>query len=211
VFLLRRAAPAPPPAGAAETADVLLSQRSRGDPTAPITIYEFSDFQCPFCRQFVDETMPLLEREYIATGKVRLVFVNYPIPQLHPNAPAAHNFAMCAARQDRFWPAHDLLFQRQAEWGKLPDPGEYFRRLGGPAALEPEILRNCLEQRSEDWVVQADAREAGGLGIRGTPAFLINGGLLTGAQPIEIWRPVLDSIYRTATRNPEGEGGKREE
>jgi protein-disulfide isomerase len=184
-----------PAAGGTPTADIMLPQRSRGDTTAPITIYAFSDFQCPYCRRFTEETMPILEREYIATGKARMVFVNYPLPQLHANATAAHNFAMCAARQKRFWPAHDLLFQRQEEWGKLPDPQAYFRRLGDAASRDAAALESCMGGRSEDWIVQADSREAAQLGITGTPAFLINGGLLPGAQPMEVWRPILDSIH----------------
>ena len=199
----------PPPANVSSSYAAppgnLVPERSKGDTLAPITIYEFSDFQCPYCRQFWQNTWPALERDYIATGKVRVIFVNYPIPQIHPNAMGAHNFAMCAARQGRFWPAHDLLFERQQEWEKLSDPAPYFRRLGEMAALNPEVLRACMDQRSEEWLVQSDTREGADAGITGTPAFIVNGGLLPGAQPLEIWRPILDSMYRAA-RSATGPG-----
>jgi protein-disulfide isomerase len=191
------------------TANVLLAQRSRGNPNAAITVYEFSDFQCPYCRMFWEKTLPAIERDYIATGKVRFVFVNYPVPQLHPNAPAAHNFAMCAARHDKFWEAHDLLYRHQAQWEKLKDPAGYFKTLGDSMSLEPRALASCLESRDEAWLVQSDTREGQGAGITGTPAFIINGGLLPGAQPIEVWRPILDSIGRVAVG--EKGRGKREE
>jgi protein-disulfide isomerase len=207
-WMMRRNVPAAPSAkvSAAQVEPLgnLVAERSKGDSAAPIIIYEFSDFQCPYCRQFWEKTWPALEREYIATGKARLIFVNYPIPQIHPNATAAHNFAMCAARQGRFWPAHDLLFERQKEWEKLPDPNPYFRRLGEAAKLDADVLLACLDQRSEDWLVQSDTREAANAGITGTPAFLVNGALLPGAQPLEIWKPILDSMYRAGpqTRTP---------
>ncbi len=180
----------------AQAGGIMLDERSRGNPAARITVYEFSDFQCPFCRAFWEETLPKIQREYIATGKLRLVFVNYPISRLHPNANAAHNFAMCAARQNRFWSVHDLLFLHQKQWEDLADPAWYFRVLGDSAALDRPALADCVTRKAEDWLVQAESREAGSAGITGTPAFVINGGLLPGAQPIEVWRPILDSIYR---------------
>jgi protein-disulfide isomerase len=181
-------------------AGALFTERSRGDTAAPITVFEFSDFQCPFCRRFSQEILPVLEREYIATGKLRLIFVNYPIPQLHPNAAAAHNFAMCAARQKQFWPVHDLLFHYQREWEKLADPNRFFRKLADSVSLNRPELAICMDRKTEDWLVQAEAREAGTAGVRGTPAFVINGGLLPGAQPMEVWRPILDSIFAASQK-----------
>jgi protein-disulfide isomerase len=180
-----------------------LPERTKGNPSAPITIYEFSDFQCPFCRQFWATTLPALEREYIATGKARLIFINLPISQIHPNARAAHDFAMCAARQQRFWPTHDLLYRHQNDWAKLSDPGPYFRALAESAAVDRRALSDCTAQHSEDWLVRAETHEAERLGISGTPAFVINGGLLPGAQPVELWRKILDSVYLVTQKQPE--------
>src|SRR5204863_3912242 len=99
---------APQGRGSRQTRDPLAA-RSKGRPDAPITLYEMSDFQCPYCRAFALGTMPALEQEYISTGKVRLVYINLPLTSLHPNARAAAQVALCAARQDRFWAVHDLL------------------------------------------------------------------------------------------------------
>lgn len=109
--------------------DALIEPRSKGGADAPVTVFELSDFGCPYCRQFADETLPHLEREYIETGKVRFIFINLPLASLHPNAPAAHEFAMCAARQDKFWPVHDLLFQHQSAWSGSDSPAAIFMDL----------------------------------------------------------------------------------
>ena len=93
----------------------LVAARTKGSPTAPVTVYEMSDFQCPWCRKQAMEVLPQLEQEFISTGKVRWIFVNFPITDLHPNAGAAAEFAMCAAEADHFWPIHDLLFQYQSK------------------------------------------------------------------------------------------------
>src|SRR3989449_7615083 len=82
-----------------------LAARSKGRPGAPVTVYEMSDFQCPYCRAFALATLPLLEREYVTTGKVRFVYINLPLPSLHANATAAAEAALCAARQHKFWRA----------------------------------------------------------------------------------------------------------
>src|ERR1041384_3376347 len=155
---VRPRSPAVPPRTTQDTTsvtgDLMVAQRTKGDSSAPITIYEFSDFQCPFCRKFWENTLPVIEHEYIATGKARLIFINFPIPQLHPNAPAAHHFAMCAARQNRFWRVHDLLFRYQKEWEKLGDPSTYFRGLADSAALDRGALKACTAEHAEEWLVQ---------------------------------------------------------
>ena len=196
----KQPSPVPTPRDTALVDDLLMAERTKGSPMAPITIYEFSDFQCPYCRQFWASTLPALEREYIATKKARFIFINFPIPESHANAMAAHHFAMCAARQNKFWRAHDLLYQHQQDWEKLADPAPYFRGLGDSASLDARALATCTDQRAEEWLVQAEANEAARLGLAGTPAFVVNGGLLPGAQPLEVWRPILDSIYRDAGR-----------
>src|SRR3989454_936984 len=98
-----------------------LAARSKGRPGAPVTVYEMSDFQCPYCRSFALTTLPILERAYVQTGKVRLVYINLPLPYLHANALAAALVATCAARQGKFWPMHDALFGLPQQDGR-PDP-----------------------------------------------------------------------------------------
>ena len=171
-----------------------IAQRAKGQANAPVTVYEMSDFQCPYCRRFASETFPPLEREYIATGKVRWVFINFPIPQLHANAVPAAEFAMCAAKQGRFWPVHDWLYQAQGQWAELPDAGPFFVAQIGPLKLNREQMLGCLERSETLPTIRQDAEGAARSGARSTPTFYIEGGLLTGAQPTAVFRQVLDSI-----------------
>jgi protein-disulfide isomerase len=179
-----------------------LASRTKGSPTAPVTVYEMSDFQCPYCKRHADQTFPLLEREYIATGKVRWIFINYPL-SIHPNAPPAAEFAMCAAREGNFWPAHDLLFRHQKIWAELGNPGAYFLGLGDSLRLPRDRLRGCLQTGATREEIRDDAAGAVKSGASSTPTFYIEGGLLVGALPAEIWRPILDSVYQAKTRKPE--------
>jgi protein-disulfide isomerase len=185
------------PAGA--QGDDPLAARAQGRADAPITIYEMSDFQCPYCRAFALTTFPELERDYIRTGKVRLVYVNLPLARVHPNATAAAEAALCAARQRRFWPLHDLLFRHQDDWAALAAPQAYFLALGDSAGLDHRAFAACLATRATAAEVAADAARAARAGARSTPTFYIEGGLLEGAAPASVFRAVLDSIYRSKT------------
>jgi len=183
-----------------------LDARTKGAATAPITVYEMSDFQCPYCKRHFDQTFPSLEKEYVTTGKVRWIFINLPIPGLHANAIAAAEFSLCAARLGKFWPAHDLLYGRQDAWAKLDNPTSYFLGLSDQLKLPRARMSACLalpEIRAE---VKSDSDGAAAAGASSTPTFYIGakqadgkswkGLLLTGAQPLGLWRQVLDSMYR---------------
>jgi protein-disulfide isomerase len=187
-------------AGTAQAQPDPLTVRTKGLATAPVTVYEMSDFQCPYCKRHVDKTFPTLEKEYIATGKVRWIFINYPLPSLHSNAIAAAEFAMCAARQGKFWPAHDLLYRLQPAWAPLKDPTPFFFGIADSLKLAKPEVTACVQQHETRDEVKEDAdgavKAAGG---SGTPTFYIEGGLLTGALPPEVWRPILDSVYLAKT------------
>jgi len=183
----------------ADTVDFLLRQRSKGAEDAPVTVYEMSDFQCPYCRRHALETFPELDREYVATGKVCWVFINFPIPQLHPNATAAAEFAMCAARLDQFWPIHDLLFRNQESWERLADPAPFLLTLADSAHIARSTILPCLTNHETRELVQSDAEGAARIGVRSTPSFIIEGGLLRGAAPAADFKPILDSIYKLKT------------
>lgn len=182
--------------------DVPLSARAKGSPNAPITVYEMSDFQCPFCRRHAIETFPTLERDYIRTGKVRWVFVNYPLTSIHANAVAAAAFAMCAAKQNKFWPAHDLLFLHQETWGPLKNPAPFLLTLADSLKLAKPAITSCLEKEETVAQIKADAEGASKSGAQSTPTFYVDGGLIVGAQPLPLFRMVLDSIYAAKTRKP---------
>jgi protein-disulfide isomerase len=158
-----------------------LAARSKGRRTAAVTVYEMSDFQCPYCR------------------KVRLVYITLPLTSVHPNAVAAAEIALCAARQHRFWPLHDLLFRHQDDWASLPEPRVYLLALGDSAGLDRAKLARCVTSRATAAEVETDAARARRAGARSTPTFYIEGGLIEGAPPIGVFRAVLDSIYQAKT------------
>ena len=180
--------------------DPLIDQRTMGADEAPITIYEASDFQCPYCRVFWEETLPKIKQEYIETGKARIIFLTVPIPQLHANAAAAHEFAMCAAAQKRFWRVHDLLYEHQAQWEKLEQPQAFFMTLADSAYLNRDSVTTCVEQGTQRWLVAQEAQALARSGVTSTPSFIIEGGMLKGAAPIDAWRPLLDSLFQAKTK-----------
>ncbi len=104
-----------------------------------------SDFQCPYCRSFALETFRALETEYISPGKVRWVFVNFPLTSIHANAVAAAGTALCAARQGAFWPVHDLLYAHQEIWAPLKEPGPFFLSLADSAGISKPKLLACVK------------------------------------------------------------------
>jgi protein-disulfide isomerase len=183
----------------AQTNAAPLETRSKGSPKAPVTVYEMSDFQCPYCRRFAQETFPGLERSYITTGKVRWVFINFPLTDVHAHAAAAAQLALCAAKQNGFWRVHDLLFEYQDTWAPLKEAGPFFLSLADSAGLAKQALLTCLEAPETLQAVQADAQGAARSGAGSTPTFYIEGGLLEGAVPLSVFRQVLDSVYAVKT------------
>jgi protein-disulfide isomerase len=187
-------------AQAAAAAKDPLAGRVRGSATAPVTVYEMSDFQCPFCRTFATSTFPTLDSAYVTPGKVRWVFINFPLTSVHQNAAAAAQTAVCAAQQNAFWPVHDLLFRHQDVWAPLKEPGAFFLTLADSAKISRPKLLACVRAPATEEAVRADAQGAERAGASSTPTFYIEGGLLVGAQPLPVFRQVLDSILRTKTK-----------
>ena len=184
----------------ADTARSPLAGRIRGSASAPVTVYEMSDFQCPYCREFALNTFPAIDSAYVATGRVRWAFVNFPLTSIHHNAAAAAEVALCAAQQGGFWRVHDLLFHHQDVWAPLKEPAAFFLTLADSAKLSKPALLACLQSPSTEDAVRADAQGASRSGAGSTPTFYIEGGLLVGAQPLEVFRQVLDSILKTKGR-----------
>ena len=191
-------------AGALPEHQDILAARTKGRADAPVVVYEMADFQCPACRLFNLQTMPLIEREYIETGKVRWVYVHFPLTSLHANAAAAAELATCAARQGKFWRLHDLLYDHQEEWAALAEPTSFFQALSDSVGMDRTRLAACVAGNTARGEVAADAARAVRSGARSTPSFYIEGGLLKGAAPIAVFRQVLDSIYRS--KRPVGRG-----
>jgi protein-disulfide isomerase len=185
----------PAQASAAE----VLAPRTKGSPKAPVTVYEMSDFQCPYCRRFAVETFPAIEREYIATGKVRWIFVNYPLTSLHANAVAAAQVATCAGKQGAFWAMHDLLYKHQEAWAPLKEPAPFFLSLADSIKISKPVLLECVNATQTMAEIRSEAQGAERSGAQSTPSFYIEGGMVAGAHPIPVFRQVLDSIYKQKT------------
>jgi protein-disulfide isomerase len=185
--------------GAAAQA-IPLSARTMGSASAPVTVYEMSDFQCPYCRQHALAVFPALEQEYVKTGKVKWIFINFPLTSIHPNAVAAAEFAMCAARFDKFWPAHDLIYEHQPTWAPLKNPAPFLLTLIDSLRLPKAPMSTCLEKAETLPAIRSDAENAHKSGAQSTPTFYIEGGLMVGVKPVEVFRAVLDSIYTARTK-----------
>ena len=173
----------------------------KGNPDAPVTIVEFSDFQCPFCSRFFDQTLPLLEENYIDTGKVKFVYKDLPLDNLHPNARPVHIAAECADEQGKFWGYHDILFENQAQWNRLSSVdlssqlNEYATTLG----LNSASFDSCLSSQEMADEVNADYLQAASYGATGTPTFFIgtekDGFIkLVGAQPYAAFQSAIDNL-----------------
>ena len=187
---------------AQQQSSTAVTTRSKGSPTAPVTVYEMSDFQCPYCRRFALETFRTIEKEYITPGKVRWVFVNFPLTSIHANAVAAAGTALCAARQGAFWPVHDLLYTHQDAWAPLTEPGPFFLSLADSAGISKPKLLECVKSPATESEIRYEAEGAERAGASSTPSFYIEGGLLTGAHPLSVFRQVLDSVHSAKTLQP---------
>jgi protein-disulfide isomerase len=191
----------------AQTSQKSLASRTKGSANAPVTVYEMSDFQCPYCRKFAQETFPAIERQYIKPGKVKWVYINFPLTHLHPHAAPAGELALCAAQQNGFWRIHDLLFQYQETWAPLKEAAPFFVSLADSAGLSKKMILSCLEQPETRKSLQEEAEGAERAGASSTPAFYIEGGLMEGALPLEVFQQILDSVY-TAKVGSAGKPGK---
>lgn len=173
-----------------------------GRPTAPVTLIEFSDFGCPFCARFATETLPALEQEYVAHGRLRLAYKHFPILTLHPDAERAAVAAECAGAEGRFRPMHDALF---ADPRRL-DEASLLERAGA-IGLDVPAFTVCLGSEAVRDLVRRHAAEAESFGISGTPAFLVGvteadgrvrvTEVISGAQPVEAFRAAIERALET--------------
>jgi protein-disulfide isomerase len=158
----------------------------RGDANAPVTIVEFSDFHCPYCRTVQPTLLQLLDRY---KGKVRLVYKDLPLDGLHPNARRVSEAARCAGDQGRFWEFHDAAYAGTVGTDVSPAA---MQKLATAAGLDVAAFEACLASGRHAAGIQRDLEQAQRLGLSGTPAFFVNGRLLTGAQPFEAFAKVID-------------------
>jgi protein-disulfide isomerase len=156
---------------------------ARGGKDAKVTIVEFSDFQCPFCAR-VEPTLGQISQTY--GDKVRVVFKHLPL-RIHPDAPAAHAAAESAHRQGKFWEMHDKIFANQRELKP-----EKFREYAQQSGLDLAKYDKDVASPDVKKKIDSDSQEADKLGVSGTPAFFINGRYLSGAQPFEAFKKMID-------------------
>ena len=159
----------------------------KGEKKAPVTIIEWSDFECPFCGRFYTETLGQIEEQYIKTGKVKLIYKDFPL-SCHPQAQKAAEASECAADQEKFWEMHDLLFEKGVQGGVAS-----FKQFAKELSLNSAKFDNCLDSGEKAGEVQKDMADGGKSGIQGTPGFLINGELVSGAQPFTVFQQVIDA------------------
>jgi protein-disulfide isomerase len=155
-----------------------------GPADAPITIVEFSDYQCPFCRRWHAEVYEPLLAAY--PGKIRLVYRHFPLTSIHPDAMSAAEAAMCAGEQDAYWPFHEKLFSSESLGSSTYI--QYAQDLG----LDMNSFESCMNDRKYQQAVDEDLNFAVDLGIRSTPTFFINGLAIVGAQPLDVFKQVID-------------------
>ncbi len=168
----------------------------KGEADAPVTIVEFSDYQCPFCGRYVVETMPRIMDEYVATGQVRYAFKDFPLDQIHPQARQAAMAARCAGEQGGYWEMHDRLFSEQESWSGRSDAAGVFADWAGAQGLDEAAFSECLESGRYAAGVEADLQEGVSVGVTGTPAFFVNGRFISGAQPFEVFQAAIEQALQ---------------
>jgi len=167
-----------------------------------VTIIEFSDFQCPFCLRFWNETLPQIKQEY--EGKVRFVYRDFPLTSIHEWAQKAAEAAECADDQNKFWEYHDLIFANQSALNQQLDTeglSAVLTTFGGYASdlgLDTAAFNDCLDSGKYTSEVQKDVQDGQSYGVTGTPAFFINGQLVSGAQPFASFKTVIDAALEQA-------------
>lgn len=158
---------------------------SLGPADAPITIIEFSDYQCPFCIRWYQTVSSRLLKDY--QGKIRFVYRDLPLSAIHPEAQAAAEAADCAGEQSAYWQYHDALFSEKYGLGV-----DAYDRYATDLSLNTQAFNLCLAQHRYKSEVDADASYATDLGVNSTPAFFINGLYVMGAQPYEVFQQIID-------------------
>jgi protein-disulfide isomerase len=164
---------------------------ARGSANAPVTIVEFSDFQCPFCVK-AEETVQKVMKDY--DGKVRLVYRDYPLP-FHPQAEKAAEAAHCAEDQGKYWEMHAKLFANQ----KALEPPA-LKGYAKDLSLDQGKFDKCLDSGDKAKIVEANKKAGEQVGVTGTPAFFVNGVMLSGAQPYEEFKSLIDQELTTVAK-----------
>ena len=181
--------------------DRASSSRTKGEESALLFVYEFSDFECTHCARFATEVFPRIDSAFVRTGKVRWVFVNLPVPT-HANAWVAHEAAVCAGAVDnKFWAMHDKLFAAQKEWSTAADPGAALARYARELGVPMDAFSACTASDQVAPLLLQDVIFAASSRVNGTPAFIINNEqTVMGLKSFEEWKALLEQMLKGRTR-----------
>ena len=185
------AAPSPsaPSAGITDMKVLADDDPVLGDKNAPVTIIEWSDYECPFCARFYSETLSQIKSQYIDTGKVKLIYRDFPLG-FHPQAEPAAIAANCAGEQGKYFEYHNKIFENGGAAGKSSvDYKNWAQNLG----LNVAKWEACLKDPAQKQEIQKDMADGSAAGISGTPGFIINGKLISGAQPFGAFQQVIEA------------------
>lgn len=164
-----------------------------GSKDAPVTVIEFSDFQCPFCRKFWKDTLSQLKKDYINTGKARFVYRDFPL-DFHPGSKVAAEGSECANEQGKYWPMHDRIFEEQGKQGEgtVQFSAVEIKKWAGAVGVNQDQFNKCLDSHKYKAEVEKDLGDGGAAGVSGTPTLFINGRPIVGAQPYVSFKTVID-------------------
>ncbi len=174
----------------------------RGDPDAPLTMIEFSDFQCPYCARHTVETVPELNAAYIDQGLLRVGF--YPVAFLGEQSLWAAEASECAADQDAFWEYHDFLYQRLGNDGLRDFTRDNLKQFAGELGLDTATFAECMDTEKHAQQILNDTSSAQQLGVRSTPTFLVNGWAIIGAQPFPAFEGTIDELLAAGSASGAG-------
>lgn len=166
--------------------------RILGDSTAKVWVLMVSDFQCPYCKMWHDQSFEALRREYVASGKVRMAYLHYPLDQ-HEQAMPTAEAAMCAAVQGRFWEYQSALFGTVDRWGRAGDQSAVYDSLAQAQRLDLARFRACTRSHVMRALVEADRDRMARAGVRSTPSFFVGSRGIAGAQPVGVFREAIDA------------------
>ena len=182
--------------------DTALARRAdRGrilGPDSAMWVVMISDFQCPFCKQWHEQSMAEFERDFITTGKVRFAYLHLPLTSIHPHAQAQAEASMCAGVQGKFWPFADALFRSQAVVKGMSSATPLFTRFATQLGLDRAAFEQCLGSPVIKQLVANDIAQANTAGVQSTPTFLIGDFLVQGALPYPTFRKAVDSALVVA-------------
>ena len=180
--------PEPQPVANVDMKQLVDDDPSLGEKDAPITIVEFSDYECPFCARFYSQTLPQIKSNYIETGKVKLIYRDFPL-SFHQQAEPAAIAANCAGQQGKYFEYHDKIFDDGGAAGKSSAD---YKKWAQELKLNVAQWEKCLSDPAQKQEIQKDFLDGQRAGVQGTPGFFVNGKVVSGAQPFSVFQQIIE-------------------